>query len=226
MRVEGTKQGRTPSSLALPLAPDVTVWPRRLAPYAARDWAPVGEVITRRRGGTQEEQVGRSVAPVGSRLAHRAFSSFGSRGPQWLSRASLPVRLLCVSEVPVADATLPLETSLAELATPGRRRLRPNWTLVLHLRQLRTCGPACVRKVVSTVLKFQVIHRSSVVYHHNLGCKQSRVGGLSSAVGGCGREMTEYLASIFGTEKDKVNCSFYFKIGACRHGDRCLLVVQ
>uniref|UniRef100_A0A2K5QMZ6 U2 small nuclear RNA auxiliary factor 1 like 4 n=1 Tax=Cebus imitator TaxID=2715852 RepID=A0A2K5QMZ6_CEBIM len=32
--------------------------------------------------------------------------------------------------------------------------------------------------------------------------------------------MAEYLASIFGTEKDKVNCSFYFKIGACRHGDR------
>lgn len=33
--------------------------------------------------------------------------------------------------------------------------------------------------------------------------------------------MAEYLASIFGTEKDKVNCSFYFKIGACKHGDRC-----
>jgi len=33
--------------------------------------------------------------------------------------------------------------------------------------------------------------------------------------------MAEYLASIFGTEKDKVNCSFYFKIGSCRHGDRC-----
>ncbi|XP_059940967.1 splicing factor U2AF 26 kDa subunit isoform X3 [Mesoplodon densirostris] len=33
--------------------------------------------------------------------------------------------------------------------------------------------------------------------------------------------MAEYLASIFGTEKDKVNCSFYFKIGACRHGNRC-----
>lgn len=31
----------------------------------------------------------------------------------------------------------------------------------------------------------------------------------------------EYLASIFGTEKDKVNCSFYFKIGACRHGKKC-----
>uniref|UniRef100_A0A6B2G0H6 Splicing factor U2AF 26 kDa subunit (Trinotate prediction) n=1 Tax=Myxobolus squamalis TaxID=59785 RepID=A0A6B2G0H6_MYXSQ len=29
------------------------------------------------------------------------------------------------------------------------------------------------------------------------------------------------LAEIFGTEKDKVNCAFYFKIGACRHGDRC-----
>ena len=33
--------------------------------------------------------------------------------------------------------------------------------------------------------------------------------------------MANYLASIFGTEKDKVNCSFYFKIGACRHGERC-----
>uniref|UniRef100_T1JL40 Splicing factor U2af 38 kDa subunit n=1 Tax=Strigamia maritima TaxID=126957 RepID=T1JL40_STRMM len=33
--------------------------------------------------------------------------------------------------------------------------------------------------------------------------------------------MAEFLASIFGTEKDKVNCSFYYKIGACRHGDRC-----
>ncbi|XP_045388263.1 splicing factor U2AF 26 kDa subunit [Lemur catta] len=33
--------------------------------------------------------------------------------------------------------------------------------------------------------------------------------------------MAENLASIFGTEKDKVNCSFYFKIGDCRHGDRC-----
>lgn len=33
--------------------------------------------------------------------------------------------------------------------------------------------------------------------------------------------MAEYLASIYGTEKDKVNCSFYYKIGACQHGDRC-----
>ncbi|KAE8691043.1 Splicing factor U2af small subunit A [Hibiscus syriacus] len=33
--------------------------------------------------------------------------------------------------------------------------------------------------------------------------------------------MAEHLASIFGTEKDRVNCTFYFKIGACRHGDRC-----
>eukprot|EP01114_Cavostelium_apophysatum_P017740 TRINITY_DN533_c0_g1_i3.p1 TRINITY_DN533_c0_g1~~TRINITY_DN533_c0_g1_i3.p1 ORF type:complete len:279 (+),score=40.25 TRINITY_DN533_c0_g1_i3:233-1069(+) len=31
----------------------------------------------------------------------------------------------------------------------------------------------------------------------------------------------EYLQSIFGTEKDKVNCPFYFKIGSCRHGDKC-----
>ncbi|BFZ53494.1 hypothetical protein PYCC9005_000519 [Savitreella phatthalungensis] len=33
--------------------------------------------------------------------------------------------------------------------------------------------------------------------------------------------MAQFLASIYGTEQDKVNCSFYFKIGACRHGDRC-----
>ncbi|KAL4451703.1 hypothetical protein ABPG75_007365 [Micractinium tetrahymenae] len=33
--------------------------------------------------------------------------------------------------------------------------------------------------------------------------------------------MANHLASIFGTEKDRVNCPFYFKIGACRHGDRC-----
>ena len=33
--------------------------------------------------------------------------------------------------------------------------------------------------------------------------------------------MADRLARIFGTEEDKVNCPFYFKIGACRHGDRC-----
>lgn len=33
--------------------------------------------------------------------------------------------------------------------------------------------------------------------------------------------MADRLVSIFGTEKDKVNCPFYFKIGACRHGDKC-----
>lgn len=30
-----------------------------------------------------------------------------------------------------------------------------------------------------------------------------------------------HLARIHGTEEDKVNCPFYFKMGACRHGDRC-----
>ena len=30
-----------------------------------------------------------------------------------------------------------------------------------------------------------------------------------------------HLARIHGTEEDKVNCPFFFKIGACRHGDRC-----
>ncbi|GJV23958.1 splicing factor U2af small subunit B-like protein [Tanacetum coccineum] len=33
--------------------------------------------------------------------------------------------------------------------------------------------------------------------------------------------MAEHLALIFGPETDRVNCPFYFKIGACRHGDGC-----
>lgn len=33
--------------------------------------------------------------------------------------------------------------------------------------------------------------------------------------------MADSLLQIFGTERDKVNCPFYFKIGACRHGDKC-----
>jgi len=31
----------------------------------------------------------------------------------------------------------------------------------------------------------------------------------------------DFLHSIFGTEKDRVNCPFFFKIGACRHGENC-----
>ena len=31
------------------------------------------------------------------------------------------------------------------------------------------------------------------------------------------RKCTDYS----GTEQDRVNCSFYLKIGACRHGDKC-----
>ena len=34
-------------------------------------------------------------------------------------------------------------------------------------------------------------------------------------------DMAKHLARIHGTEEDKVNCPFYFKIGACRHSDRC-----
>ena len=39
--------------------------------------------------------------------------------------------------------------------------------------------------------------------------------------GGGGGRGPSHLARIHGTEEDKVNCPFYFKIGACRHGDRC-----
>lgn len=33
--------------------------------------------------------------------------------------------------------------------------------------------------------------------------------------------MAKRLAERIGTEDDKVNCPFYFKTGACRHGDGC-----
>ena len=33
--------------------------------------------------------------------------------------------------------------------------------------------------------------------------------------------MAQHLGRVFGTEEDKVNCSYYFKMGACRHGDAC-----
>mmetsp|Transcript_9154 Transcript_9154/g.11383 ORF Transcript_9154/g.11383 Transcript_9154/m.11383 type:complete len:321 (+) Transcript_9154:59-1021(+) len=39
--------------------------------------------------------------------------------------------------------------------------------------------------------------------------------------GGGGRGGAIHLARIHGTEEDRVNCPFFFKIGACRHADRC-----
>ena len=35
----------------------------------------------------------------------------------------------------------------------------------------------------------------------------------------------EHLARIHGTEEDKVNCPFYYKIGACRHGKSLFLIL-
>lgn len=36
-----------------------------------------------------------------------------------------------------------------------------------------------------------------------------------------GGTMAKHLVSIHGTERDRVNCPFYYKMGACRHGERC-----
>jgi splicing factor U2AF subunit len=33
--------------------------------------------------------------------------------------------------------------------------------------------------------------------------------------------MADRLARVYGTEDDKVNCSYYHKTGACRHGAVC-----
>ncbi|CAI5727258.1 unnamed protein product [Hyaloperonospora brassicae] len=50
------------------------------------------------------------------------------------------------------------------------------------------------------------------------GYSRERSGGRRGEPSGGG---AEHLARIHGTEEDRVNCPFYFKIGACRHGDRC-----
>ena len=33
--------------------------------------------------------------------------------------------------------------------------------------------------------------------------------------------MADRLSKVYGTEMDKVNCPFFYKIGACRYGDSC-----
>ncbi|EEY69453.1 splicing factor U2AF 35 kDa subunit [Phytophthora infestans T30-4] len=50
------------------------------------------------------------------------------------------------------------------------------------------------------------------------GYGRDRAGSRRGEQSGGG---AEHLARIHGTEEDRVNCPFYFKIGACRHGDRC-----
>lgn len=42
-----------------------------------------------------------------------------------------------------------------------------------------------------------------MAFRHQMSSGYQNTQGLSGA---------EYLASIYGTEKDKVNCSFYFKV--------------
>eukprot|EP00954_Amorphochlora_amoebiformis_P024249 1365200-Amorphochlora_amoeboformis.AAC.1 len=46
------------------------------------------------------------------------------------------------------------------------------------------------------------------------------MGGGGGGGGGRGGGAA-HLANVLGSEDDKVNCPFYYKIGACRHGERC-----
>ena len=56
-----------------------------------------------------------------------------------------------------------------------------------------------------------------------MGVRKSESRFFSPACGHCLRikMAARHLARIHGTEEDKINCPFYFKIGACRHSDRC-----
>uniref|UniRef100_A0A914KVY7 Splicing factor U2af 38 kDa subunit n=3 Tax=Meloidogyne TaxID=189290 RepID=A0A914KVY7_MELIC len=72
----------------------------------------------------------------------------------------------------------------------------------------------CLRSGFIPTLPFYIFSFSfSYFFLHIMSSRYDATEELSGA---------EYLASIYGTEKDKVNCSFFFKIGACRHGDKCL----
>jgi len=51
--------------------------------------------------------------------------------------------------------------------------------------------------------------------------RRSGGGGGGGGGGGSRGGGAAHLANVFGSEDDKVNCPFYFKIGACRHGERC-----
>ena len=50
--------------------------------------------------------------------------------------------------------------------------------------------------------------------HHGLASRQHLVSYDNLFVRG-------HQLTSSGTEQDRVNCAFYLKIGACRHGDRC-----
>mmetsp|Transcript_20060 Transcript_20060/g.39413 ORF Transcript_20060/g.39413 Transcript_20060/m.39413 type:complete len:300 (+) Transcript_20060:107-1006(+) len=50
----------------------------------------------------------------------------------------------------------------------------------------------------------------------NYSDRRSETRGHQSRQGGA-----RGLARIHGTEQDRVNCTFYIKMGVCRHGDKC-----
>ncbi|EPS42545.1 hypothetical protein H072_3491 [Dactylellina haptotyla CBS 200.50] len=80
-------------------------------------------------------------------------------------------------------------------------------------KNLVLCPVACINFATSNII-------ASATSRQNRRSPESDISKSSRAV--CFIYiMANYLASIFGTEQDKVNCSFYYKIGACRHGDRC-----
>ena len=102
---------------------------------------------------------------------------------------------------PVVRKLPDISTCLFPTAVPGRQ------SSLLHSQP---------RKTTRTGLGEKILRHSE--FHQYAAAVPKKKAALLRL---CRTTMAEYLASIFGTEKDKVNCSFYFKIGACRHGDRC-----
>lgn len=94
--------------------------------------------------------------------------------------------------------------STTRFATPRRllRRPSPPWSCPTSREETFTWSCTC-RDVVFVVFV-------------------ARLGALVRVwIERCAEAMAEHLATIFGTEKDRVNCPFYFKIGRCRCARTC-----
>ena len=56
---------------------------------------------------------------------------------------------------------------------------------------------------------------SPFTYHKERNQHRTEKKGTQTMAGAAG------LALKYGTEKDRVNCPFYYKTGACRHAEKC-----
>ncbi|CAL5427794.1 unnamed protein product [Camellia sinensis] len=107
------------------------------------------------------------------------------------------------------------------------RQTRPESSFFLHSplggdHTFRSISGASVSANTSTPLSTAFVDLYSYNSFDRASAFESRQKGNTESTSQARAMLSpEHLALIFGTEKDRVNCPFYFKLGACRHGDRC-----